>query len=80
MKAQKKTLLSIVFTLAKGKTVRLLASYTKAKKTSMRFQSSNTKIATVSAKGYVKGKKKGKAYIYVYAQNGVYKTIKVIVK
>jgi len=70
----------------KGKTVRLLASYTKAKKskvmkkTGMRFQSSNTKIATVSAKGYVKGKKKGKAYIYVYAQNGVYKKIKVIVK
>ena len=44
------------------------------------FESSNTKIATVSSKGVIKAKKKGSCYIYAYAQNGVYKKIKVTVK
>lgn len=44
------------------------------------FESSNTKIATVSSKGVIKAKKKGTCYIYAYAQNGVYKKIKVTVK
>ena len=39
----------------------------------------NTSIATVSSKGVIKGKKKGTCYVYVYAQNGVYKKIKVTV-
>lgn len=45
-----------------------------------RYESSNTKIATVNKKGKIKGKKKGKCYIYVYAQNGFYKKVKVTVK
>ncbi len=44
------------------------------------FESSNTKIATVTGKGVIKAKKKGTCYIYVYAQNGVYKKVKVTVK
>lgn len=44
------------------------------------FESSNTKVATVSSKGVIKAKKKGTCYIYVYAQNGVYKKVKVTVK
>ncbi len=72
--------------LKKGKKTRLKASFTKAKKAKvkkkvgMRYESSNTKIATVTAKGVVKGKKKGKCRIYVYAQNGICKTIKVTVR
>lgn len=41
------------------------------------FESSNTKIATVSEKGVIKAKKKGSCTIYVYGLNGVYKTVKV---
>ena len=44
------------------------------------YESSDPKIATVTKKGVIKGKAKGKCTIYVYAQNGVYKTIKVTVK
>lgn len=46
----------------------------------VRFESSNKKIATVSSKGVIKGLKKGTCYVYVYAQNGVCKKIKVTVK
>jgi len=45
-----------------------------------RYESSNKKVATVNKKGKIKGISKGKATIYVYAQNGFYKTIKVTVK
>ena len=44
------------------------------------YESSNAAVATVTKKGVVKGKKKGTCSIYVYAQNGVYKTIRVTVK
>ena len=44
------------------------------------FESSNNNIATVSGKGVIKGKNKGTCYIYAYAQNGVHKRIKVVVK
>ena len=44
------------------------------------YESTNKKIATVSTKGVIKAKKKGTCYIYVYAQNGIYKKIKVTVK
>ena len=46
----------------------------------IKYESSNTKIATVSNKGVIKAKKKGTCYVYAYAQNGVYKKIKVTVK
>lgn len=45
-----------------------------------RYESTNTKIATVSKKGKIKGVKKGSCYVYVYTQNGLYKRVKVIVK
>ncbi len=69
-----------------GKTVAIKAAITKAKKTKVkkhvapRFESSNTKIATVSKSGKIKAKAKGKCIIYVFAQNGISKTIKVTVK
>ncbi|MDY3819649.1 MAG: Ig-like domain-containing protein, partial [Lachnospiraceae bacterium] len=46
----------------------------------IKFESTNTKIATVTKNGRIKAKKKGTCYIYVYAQNGVYKRISVTVK
>lgn len=44
------------------------------------FESSNTKVAVVTKKGVIKAKKKGKCTIYVFAQNGIYTTVKVTVK
>lgn len=43
------------------------------------FESSNSKIATVSKKGKLKAKKRGTVTIYIYAQNGVSKKVKVLV-
>ena len=45
-----------------------------------RYESTNKKIATVNKAGKVKAVKKGSCYIYAYAQNGLYKKIKVTVK
>lgn len=72
-------------TLKKGKTAKIKATYTSKKKVRthiriVRFESSNKKVATVSKTGKIKAKKKGKCTIYVYAQNGIYKTVKVTVK
>ncbi|MBO5302998.1 MAG: glycoside hydrolase family 127 protein [Lachnospiraceae bacterium] len=73
-------------TLAKkGKTFKLKVTQ---KKTSKKFtnhrdvsyESSNTKVATVDKNGKITAKKKGTCTIYVYAQNGVYQTVKVTVK
>ena len=44
------------------------------------YESSDTNIASVSRKGTVIAKSPGICYIYAYAQNGVYKRIKVIVR
>lgn len=46
----------------------------------LRYESTNTKIVTVSSKGVITAKKKGVCYIYVFAQNGIYKKVKVSVK
>ncbi len=74
-------------TLKKGKSFSIKATATPASKKlkvkkhrGLAFESSNRKIATVSSKGKVTAKKKGTCYIYVYAQNGVSKRIKVTVK
>ena len=74
-------------TVKKGKTFQLKASEVKDEKKKtikqhrkIKFESSNKAIATVNAKGKITGKKKGTATIYVYAQNGLYKTVKVTVK
>ncbi len=73
-------------TLAKkGKKFTIKAKEVKKDKTIKRhrkvaFESSNPKVATVSSKGVVTAKKKGTCYIYAYAQNGVFKKVKVTVK
>lgn len=46
----------------------------------LRYESTDTKIAGVSSKGTIKARKKGTCYVYAYAQNGVCKTVKVVVK
>lgn len=62
-------------------TVKKEASSAKVKNyRKLSYESSNTGIAAVSKKGVVKAKKKGSCYVYVYAQNGVHKKIKVVVK
>ena len=43
------------------------------------YECTNEKIATVSKKGVIKGKKKGTCYVYVYAENGIFKKVKVTV-
>ena len=73
--------------LKKGKTLKLNAKavaqskkLTIKKHVKLRYESSNKKIATVTKKGKIKAKKKGSCYIYAYAQNGVFKRVKVVVK
>lgn len=71
--------------LKKGKTLKLKASVIKqnkpiAKCRKICYESSDTKIAAVAKNGTVKAKAKGKCTIYVYAQNGLYKQVKITVK
>lgn len=71
--------------LKKGKTFTIKASEVKKDKKinkhrKIAFESTNTAVATVNSKGKITGKKKGTCYIYAYAQNGVYKKVKVTVK
>ena len=73
------------FELIKGKTFTLkAAAVSKGGKNKIHrkicFESSNTDIATVSSKGKIKAKKAGVCYIFAYAQDGTYKSIKVSVK
>ena len=83
----KKTVTKKAKKLKKGKKLKLKAkAIPKSKKlkvnriAKMRYESSNPKVATVSAKGVVKAKAKGKCYVYAYAQNGAIKKVKVVVK
>ena len=43
------------------------------------YETSNPAIASVSKKGVIKGLKKGKCFVYVYAQNGAAQKINVTV-
>ena len=77
-------------TLKKGKTFKIKAKVKKVKKNkklfpknhvpTLRYMTSDKKIATVSSKGKIKAKAKGKCYIYAYAHNGVSKKVTVTVK
>lgn len=75
-------------TLAKkGKTFKLKAKAVKENskltvKThrTIRYESTNKKIATVDKTGKITAKKKGTCYVYAYAQNGINAKIKVTVK
>lgn len=77
-----KTKLSV----AKGKTAKLTAKALASGKDlgrhgkRIRYVVSNTAIASVSADGKVKGKKKGTCTVYVVAQSGLKKKVKVTVK
>ena len=71
----------------KGKSVTIKATENKEEKKlkvkthrAVKFESSNKKIAKVNAKGKITGKKKGTATVWAYAQNGIFKAIKVTVK
>ena len=46
----------------------------------IKYESSNTSVATVTDKGLIKAKNKGTCIVYAYAQNGIHKKIKVTVK
>ena len=72
-------------TLKKGKKTKIKATLQSKGKVAthiakFRYESSNKKIATVDKNGNIKAKKKGTVTIYVYAQNGLCRTIKVKVK
>ena len=45
----------------------------------LKYESTNTKIAKVSKSGKITAAGKGTCHVYVYAQNGVYKKVKVTV-
>ena len=74
-------------TIKRSKTFKLKANAVssskklKVKKSrALSYESGNVKIATVNNKGVIKAIGKGSCYVYVYAQNGLYKKIKVTVK
>ena len=74
------------FILKKGKTATIKAKAIASKgafkkyTSNIRFVSTNTAVAAVSKKGVLKAKGKGSCYVYCYAQNGLYKKVKVTVK
>ena len=77
-------------TLKKGKTFKIKSKVSKVEKNkklmpkshavTLRYMTSNKKIATVSKSGKIKAKAKGTCYIYAYAHNGVSKRITITVK
>lgn len=72
--------------LKAGKSLKLRAKAVKKAGTKvrgyakLRYESSDPAVAAVSAKGVVKGVSKGTAYVYAYAQNGLAKRVKVVVR
>ena len=72
-------------TLKMGKTSQIKAKEVKKDKKIARhrklcYESSNTKVATVTPDGLIRATGKGTCTIWVYAQNGVYKALKITVK
>jgi len=74
-------------TIKKGKKFKLAGKQVAASKKlkvkkhrAVTYESTKPKVATVSKKGVIKGKRKGTCYVYAYAQNGVFAKIKVTVK
>ena len=69
-----------------GKTYTLKVKVTNTKKavknhvSAVRYKVSDSTVATVNKNGTIKGLKKGTCYVYCYAANGAYKTVKVTVK
>jgi hypothetical protein len=77
---------NISVSVAGKKTIKAKAVYENGKTatsghaSTIRYRTSNSKIATVSSKGVVTAKKKGTCYVYCYAINGTYKRVKITVK
>ena len=74
-------------TVKKGKTFKLAGKQIAASKKlkvkehrKVTYESTNPKVAKVSKKGVITGKKRGSCYVYAYAQNGVFAKIKVTIK
>ena len=72
-------------TLKMGKIAQIKAKEVKKDKKIARhrklcYESSNTKVATVTPDGLIRATGKGTCTIWVYAQNGVYKALKITVK
>ena len=72
--------------IAVNKTFKIKAKEVKPKKgkvkrhRKIKYESLNASVATVNAKGVVKGIKKGTTTVYAYAQNGMAGTVKITVK
>ncbi len=62
------------------KQIKVTKSLKARKHVPIRYESTNKTIAKVTSKGVIKALKKGSCYVYVYAQNGVYKKVRVVVK
>ena len=77
-------------TLKKGKSFSIKAKVNKLQKSKklistahtarVRYKSTDAKVAKVSKRGKIKALGKGKCKIYVYAANGVRKTVRVTVR
>ena len=72
-------------TLKKGKTAQITAKEIKKdnkikQHRNLCYESSNTKVATVTSKGLIRAVGKGTCTIWAYAQNGVYKALTITVK
>ncbi|SFA86775.1 The GLUG motif-containing protein [Acetitomaculum ruminis DSM 5522] len=84
------TLKQTKLSLKKKKTFKIKAQINKIKKNkklmpdtyvaSIRYFSSNKKIASVDKKGKITAKGKGTCYIYIYSHNGITSKVKVTVK
>ena len=82
----KKTVVTKAGKLKAGSKLSLGAKAVKAskklkvkKRRALKYESSDTAVATVSSKGVITAKAAGTCYVYAYAQNGVFKKIKVTV-
>ncbi|WP_373215738.1 Ig-like domain-containing protein [Ruminococcus sp. 5_1_39BFAA] len=84
--AKKITVNKSSVSLKKGRTSQLkvtvtnTASKVKYHVSAVRYLSTNPSVATVSKNGKIKGVGKGTCNVYCYAQNGLYKKVKVVVK
>ena len=81
VKGKKKT----TITIKKGRKLPIKATIKKTggkmkKYKGIRYASSNPAIASISSRGIIRTRKKGKCKIYAYAQNGIAAAIKVVVK
>ena len=81
-----KTIVTRAQALKVGNALSLRAKAVKASGVKVRthrvlsYESSNTKIATVSSKGVIRARAKGTCYVCAYTQDGTYRRVKVVVK